>query len=238
MLLLATPCLAFRIPERLVYDISWSGMKAGTTVQELRSDGEEFHITSATRSAPWLKLFFPVDDKVESILARSSGSGKIGVPRIYREQINEGRTHTHKEVIFDVRRLVALTRDHLHKSQKEDQISTRTYDTLSCVYFFRGIEPLIPGRSIFIDIFDAKRLWNTEVQVLRREELTTSLGSFKTVVVKPLLKSPGFFARTGDIHVWLTDDSLRIPVKMTTKVRIGSITATLVGGSYWPERNE
>jgi hypothetical protein len=53
-------------------------------------------------------------------------------------------------------------------------------------------------------------------------------------VVKPILRAEGFFARTGDVTIWVTDDALRIPVKMTTKVKLGKITAMLVGGSYWP----
>jgi hypothetical protein len=69
---------------------------------------------------------------------------------------------------------------------------------------------------------------------LRREEVRTPLGKFKTIMVKPLLKAEGFFARTGDVTIWVTDDERRIPVKMTTKVKLGKITATLVGGSYWP----
>jgi hypothetical protein len=48
--------------------------------------------------------------------------------------------------------------------------------------------------------------------------------------VKPLLKSERVFTRTGDVTVWLTDDSLRIPVRMTTKMKLGKITLTLVGG--------
>jgi len=52
-------------------------------------------------------------------------------------------------------------------------------------------------------------------------------------VIKPLLKSAGIFARTGDMHIWLTDDERRMPVLMKSKVRIGSIVVTLVGGSYW-----
>jgi len=230
--LCCSPCFALTVPERLVYDISWSGVSAGKTVQEVRGEGDELRITSTTRSASWLSLIFPVDDKVESILSKAASGAKVGFPRYYRERVSEGRTHTDKEVIFDTNRLSARTKDHLQKSEKEDPISGRTYDTLSCIYFVRGME-LTPGRSLYIDIFDCKRLWNTEVQVLRREEITTQLGTFKTVVVKPLLKSPGFFARTGDIHIWVTDDLLRLPVKMTTKVKIGSITATLVGGSYW-----
>jgi sulfite reductase (ferredoxin) len=39
--------------------------------------------------------------------------------------------------------------------------------------------------------------------------------------------------RTRAYHeIWLTDDSRRIPVKMKTKVMIGSVTATLVGGNF------
>lgn len=56
------------------------------------------------------------------------------------------------------------------------------------------------------------------------------------MVITPLLKPEGIFARTGDMHIWLTDDERRIPVLMKSKVRTGGITATLVGGSYWPEK--
>ena len=74
------------------------------------------------------------------------------------------------------------------------------------------------------------------MKVLRREDLKTPLGQFKTVVIQPLLKSEGIFARTGDMLIWLTDDDRRIPVQMKSKVIVGSITATLTGGSYWPAR--
>jgi len=71
-----------------------------------------------------------------------------------------------------------------------------------------------------------------EVQVLRREKVKTKLGEFDTVVIKPLMKSEGIFNRKGDVYIWLTDDKKRIPVKLESKVAIGSITATLVGGRY------
>ena len=234
---LATPCLALSVPERLVYDISWTGIPAGTTVQDVNREGADLHIVSTTRSAPWLRLFFPVDDRVEAVLAPSSSPGKLGLPRWYRERTNEGSRHTLKDVRFDQARRVAVTTDLLHKSEKSDPIGELTYDSLSCVYYVREAK-LVPGHSLHINIFDCKHLWNTEIKVLRREEVSTPVGTFKTIVVKPLLKSPGFFARTGDVLVWLTDDARRIPVKMTTAVKIGSITATLVGGSYWPEHKK
>jgi hypothetical protein len=227
------PVSALSVPERLVYDISWTGIKAGTAVQEVSNHGGELHIVSTVHSAGWLTPIFPVDDRTESVLYRSGGAEALGMPKSYQEKINEGKTHTLKQALFDPVKLRVETKDFLKKTEKSDPISDKTFDSLSCVYFVRSSE-LILGRSLFIDIYDCKRLWNTEVQVVRREEISTPLGRFKTIVVKPLLKAEGFFARTGDVTVWLTDDSLRIPVKMTTKVKLGSITATLVGGSYWP----
>jgi hypothetical protein len=230
---LVSAASALSVPERLVYDVSWTGIKAGTAVQEVSMQGGELHIVSTVHSAGWLTPIFPVNDRTESVLHKNSGSDALGMPKSYHEKINEGKTHTLKEALFDPVRLKVDTKDLLKNTEKSDPISAKTFDSLSCIYFVRSSE-MVLGKSLFIDIYDCKRLWNTEVQVVRREEISTSLGRFKTIVVKPLLKSEGFFARTGDVTVWLTDDSLRIPVKMTTKVKLGSITATLVGGSYWP----
>jgi len=83
-----------------------------------------------------------------------------------------------------------------------------------------------------VDIFDSKKLWNVEIQVLRKERVNSIMGDVNTIVVKPLMKSEGIFNRKGDMYIWLTDDEKRVPVRMQTKVAVGSITATLVSGAY------
>lgn len=228
---------AFPVPERLEFEISYTGIPAGRAVQEVSQNGDEIHIVSTARSADWLKFFYPVDDRIESVLIKGIPSQYIGVPRLYREKIREGWTRFHKDALFDRELLSVTTKDYLKKTETSHKITHRTYDTLSSFFYFRTV-PLQVGSSTFIDIFDCKKLWNTEVQVLRRETITTALGTFKTIVIKPLLKSEGIFARTGEMHIWLTDDDRRIPVQMKSKVKIGSITATLVGGSYWPENKK
>ena len=229
---LITTAAAFPVPERLEFDISYAGIPAGHAVQEVEQVGNELHIISTAKSAEWLSIFFPVDDRIESILVSGTPPLHIGVPRLYRERIREGRTRFNKEALFDRQKLEVNTRDFIKKNETTLAITQKTYDTLSSFFYFRSM-PLHVGKSYFIDIFDCKKLWNTEVQVLRREEIETALGRFKTVVIKPLLKSEGIFARTGEMYIWLTDDERRIPVLMKSKVKIGSITATLVGGSYW-----
>jgi hypothetical protein len=86
------------------------------------------------------------------------------------------------------------------------------------------------GKSVFINIFDNKKVWKTEVQVLRKERIRVPAGEFNTIVVKPILKSEGIFLKTGDIYIWATDDDVKLPVKLKSKAVIGSFTAVLVEG--------
>jgi hypothetical protein len=228
---------AFPVPERLEFEISYTGIPAGRAVQEVIRDGDELHIISTAKSASWLRLFFPVNDRIESIVTTGSPQLPLGTPRLYRMLIREGRSHFNREAIFNHRTLEVRTRDNENNSESILPITERTYDTLSSFFYFRSI-PLQVGTSYLIDIFDCKKLLNTKVKILRREVIDTSLGRFKTVVIEPLLKSEGIFNRTGAMLIWLTDDERHIPILMKSKVKIGSITATLVGGTYWPSEKK
>jgi hypothetical protein len=79
---------AFPMPERLEFEISYTGIPAGRAVQEVTREGDEVHIVSTARSADWLKLFFPVNDRIESVLISGAPPLYIGVPRLYRERIH------------------------------------------------------------------------------------------------------------------------------------------------------
>ena len=160
---LTTDAAAFPIPERLEYELSYTGIPAGHAVQEVRQVGTDIHIVSTARSAKWLQFFFPVDDRIESFLESGSPPLHIGTPRLYQERKHEGRTITNREARFDSQKLEVTTVDHRNKTEKKHAITKRTYDTLSSFYYFRTV-PLQVGASHFIDIYDCKRLWNTEVK--------------------------------------------------------------------------
>ncbi|NVN89695.1 MAG: DUF3108 domain-containing protein [Desulfuromonadales bacterium] len=235
LLTFSTLGMAFPLPERLDFEISYAGVPAGRAVQQVSRVGNELFIVSTARSADWLKYFFPVEDRIESVLASAAPPQLFGATRLYRERIREGWTRFQKDAVFDRHKLLVTTKDLLKKTENTQKITPQTYDMLSSFFHVRTI-PLQVGTSTYIDIFDCKKLWNTEIQVLRREEIEIPLGRFKTIVIKPVLKSEGIFARTGDMFIWLSDDDRRIPVQMKSKVRVGSITVTLVGGNYWPEK--
>ncbi len=228
---LAGDSIAFNIPEKLVFDLTWTGIKAGTATLEVVNDKDCIKIISTARSAKWVSVFYTVDDRAETVLVRTQSKAFVGKPRNYHLKIREGRHRRDKEVIFDHQNRTAVFIDHLDGDKKNFDITESILDPLSSFFYVRTLK-LEVGKSVFVDMFDSKKMWNVEVQVLRKEKIETAHGNLDTVVIKPLMKSEGIFNRKGDVIIWLTDDHKRIPVKMQTKVAVGSITATLVEGYY------
>lgn len=219
------------MPEKLVYDLTWAGIKTGTATLEINSENEKTRIVSTARSADWVSVFYTVDDRIESELSSPRNAARPGIPRNYKVRIREGGHRRNKDVVFDRANHKASFIDHLSGEKKEIEIRDSTLDPLSSFYRIRGMNTEV-GKSVHVDILDNKKLWNVEVQVLRKERISTGIGEFDTIVIKPLLKSEGIFNRRGDMYIWLTDDDKHIPVKMKTKVAVGKVTATLAGGNY------
>lgn len=230
LIAMATSASALTVPEKLVYDMTWTGIKAGTATQEIIDEGDSIRIVSIARSADWISVFFPVEDRVESLLPKVPPP-QLGLPHNFRMKVREGKHRRDKEIIFDHDKGKARYIDHLNGEKVELEIGKNTYDPYSSFYYVRTL-PLQVGKSVFVSILDNKQLWNVEIQVLKKEKLDTILGEVNTILIKPLMKSEGIFQRKGEIYIWLTDDARRIPVKMKTKVTIGSVTATLVGGKF------
>ena len=75
----------FKVPEKfIIYDLTWTGIKAGTASLELKKDGDRIKIVSAAQSAPWVSVFYTVDDRIESILSHNPSFSPIGQPVQYR----------------------------------------------------------------------------------------------------------------------------------------------------------
>ncbi|MBA4348721.1 MAG: DUF3108 domain-containing protein [Thermodesulfovibrio sp.] len=222
---------AFSVPEILQYNLTWTGIKAGEAILEIRDNGPYVQFISRATSAKWVSLFYHVDDIVVSTVKKGHGENFVGIPHNYRIKIKEGRHRRDKEIQFDHTAKKVTYINHLDREKAEFGIEDSTFDSLSSFYYIRQI-PLEVGKSVFVTVFDSKKIYKVEVQVLKKEEVETPLGTFKTILIKPIMKSEGIFYKKGDILIWLTDDEKRIPVLLKTKVVVGSITATLVGGRY------
>ncbi len=85
--------------------------------------------------------------------------------------------------------------------------------------------------SVHVRMFDDKKFTDVEVTILGKEKITVPAGTFDTVKIQPKLKTSGIFSSRGAIYVWLTDDRRRLPVRLLTKVLVGTISADLTSFS-------
>lgn len=217
--------LAFAPGERLTYDITYLGARAGVAVMEVlektRMKGREvYHIISTAQSNDFVSLFYPVDDRVESF---------VDVEEFYSHYIkikqHQGKRRREKVISFDQvqHRAVQFKND----KEKVFEIPPQVQDSLSSLYFFRVKNSIDVGRSVFINVHESEKNWLLEIRGLARERVTTPVGTFDTIKVKAMVQYEGIFMDRGDVFIWFSEDEKRIPVMMQSKIKIGSITAVL-----------
>ncbi len=223
--LFPAPLFAQRVPEKLAYSLSWLGIPVGTATQEIVEEGATRRITSTARSNEWLSAFFPVEDVIVSTLV-PGGAPFPGSTRHYRMQIREGRHRRDREIFFEPDRRMASYHDLRNGERLDIPVAPATYDIYGSFYYVRYL-PLEVGKPVSVNVLDGKELRVIEVRVLRRERLKTVLGEVNTIVIRPMVKSEGVFEGKGSVTIWLTDDARRIPVRAQTRVRVGSVVATL-----------
>ncbi len=218
-----------KIPEKFVYYIYWSGIRAGMATLDFENTLEGITITSRATSAAFISIFYEVDDVAQSTLYSD------GYPNKYTMKIREGRHRRDKSTYFGIKPedgpQKVVYNNKLDNETVEFHFEKQAFDSLSGFYEIRK-RSLKVGHSEYLDIFDSKKLWNGEIQMLRKERIRVPAGEFDTIVIKPLLQSEGIFMKKGEIHIWFTDDEKRIPVMIKSKVKIGSFKAKLVEGNY------
>jgi hypothetical protein len=213
---------AFGVGERFEFSVGYGMINAGTAVMEIpdmvKLDGRKcFHIVSTAQSNKFFSVFFKVDDKVESFM------DVYGLYSLrYDKHIREGKFKTDMSMTFDQDNHLAL----YYAGRDTFQVPEYVQDVLSAFYFVRT-QDLQVGKSILVDNHTDKKTYPLEVRVLRKEKVKVPAGEFNCVVIEPMLKTPGIFEQKGSLTVWLTDDEVKMPVLMKSKVIIGSISTEL-----------
>lgn len=217
---------ALKVPEKLLFDIIWGGwsfrwVTAGqATLELLPTDRPE---TWKIRSLAWcngfFRTFYPVRDTVIS-LVDSRGI----YPLRFEKHLHEGSYNANLSATYDQARHTVTTQDTTFA------IEPFTHDVMSAFYFIRT-QRLTVGDTLLMAAVSGKKKYNLKVLCHGRETITVAAGTFKTLVVEPVLKEDGLFKAKGKLTIWVTDDETHMPVKMESKIPVGSIKAELVSKS-------
>ncbi len=216
-------CMPF-VGERMLFDVGWEFINAGTATMDVTGTPEAWKIDSLARTNRFFDLFKKVRDTIhaEGVCA----DGRMQSTLFAIEQ-HERRYHAKKRAEFDWRHgRVRYTKD----GKTEDFEVPAGYLHVLDAFFATRARNLKPGDVLKFPVFDSRKKYEVIVHVqpkLKRKVHLPWGGFADCLVLEPRLKTEGIFSSVGTIRIWVTNDRWHIPVRMTAAIKIGHIVATL-----------
>ena len=214
---------AFDVGEELIFDVNYGFVTAGQARMSIPSYSWQkgrkcYHIQFLVKSTSFMDSFYKVRDRYESHL---DIEGLF--PWRFVQQIREGTFSRDFTARFDHDAQKAYTSEGVYP------VPAFTQDILSAFYFMRTYDysKMKPGSRVTLKNFYKDSTYTLTVVYHKRETIEVAAGTFKTIVLEPIMEEGGLFKASGSILVWMTDDERKIPVQVDAEIPIGSITSEL-----------
>ncbi len=208
----------FGVGERGTYEVHFGKLKVGKGTMEV------FGVEDVRGRSAWHTRFrirggipfYRVDDVLESWIDRDHCRSL----RFVQDLEEGGKVRERRFEIFP-------ERSTFREGDGEEEPSVADpLDDGAFIYFVRTI-PLEVGQTYEFNRYFRPDRNPVTVKVLGRETIRVPAGTFKTIVIQPVIKAKGIFSEKGEARIWLSDDSQRMMVQMKTKTKIGSLNLYL-----------
>lgn len=219
---------AFLPGEKLIFQLRWEFVPAGEATLSVDSmtvvDGEPaYHFVLTAKSNSFVDMFYKVRDQIDSYT-------DVDMTRsvYFSKNQREGKTRGNATITFDWDNNTA---QYTTKDDRRDPVELQpgAFDPLGIFYFVRSSD-LEPGIILERPVTDGKKCVIGIGHVIKRETIKVPAGTFDTLLIEPDTKDVGgVFEKSKDakIHIWVTADKYHIPVKLQSKVVVGSFMGEL-----------
>jgi len=152
------------------------------------------------------------------------------LPERYRDDLDDNgvRRTSDARIPEDAERVTIAFRHGDRESQATFEAAGEVLDALSAVYYLRAAR-LAPGDRFCFDVIASRRYWRFEGTVAaEREPVETPAGRFQTLRVDAIARRADRpDARARPVHLWLSQDSRRLPVAAVSEIELGPVRAEL-----------
>jgi hypothetical protein len=217
------PDQSFSLGEILVYDVGWGPFKAGYVVLTAEPDGatRTIRLDGKALSRGFVSTFYRMRDNVVSTV---DADGLY--PLFFEQHLREGK-HFKADtwILFDHLRDSV----HIKDGQLKNLGAARfTNDYLSIFYYLRSLT-FGPGDTFSLPICVDKRLRSINFWCKSRDTIEMEGKAIPCLRIVPRISDDkGTFNKKNGFEVWLSDDAVKMPVKIKSKISLGSINAKLV----------
>lgn len=213
---------AFSEGEYIVYYLNYGPVKAGFASMTLPNTLDVrgyrvYHVVSEAKTSRFFDKVYKVRNSYESFFEINSFASLK-----YIEDSNEYKKQRRRVTYYHPDTLQG------HYEDTKFGIAHNAMDVLAALYYVRT-QNLSPGKKIEVDTTSGTKNYKLIVDVYEGGEQSTKIGDFDTFLVIPRLKhESGIFKAKGELRIWMTKDSKHIPVKLSSKVAVGSFEANII----------
>ncbi len=224
--------LPFDGGEKAVYLASWNGMLSVATATILTTpqyvDGKKFYnVRVEAKSSGMLDLFWKMRDTITSTI-----DAKALAPTQFTFSQRENRKVIDTVAQFNpATKKWTVRRDERRKIKNYDfDQPANTLDPITAIYLARSQDYKV-GDHLFFHIFGGKYRYLLDLEVERRETIKIKSGNVDAFKIVPRIKNvakQGYAERLNEAAIWVSADSRRVPVMLTSKIVFGSIYMELI----------
>lgn len=218
--------------EKLTFQLKWTIIPAGEATLEILpkktvNGVQSYHFVMTAKSNAFIDHFYKVRDRIDAYT-----DIEMTHTILYKKKQREGKTKRDVVVYFNWEKNQAQYTT-LKSTRDPIDILSGAFDPLSAFFYVRLFD-LEKNVKIKRPVTDGKKCVIGQANVIKRETIKLSIGTFDTYLIEPDLKHVGGVfekSKNAKIQVWVTADKRRIPVKIKSKVVVGSFVGELVSAT-------
>ncbi len=208
----------FPIGEKLVYDVSFLGIPAGTQVNTVREKTvlngyEVYHIVQETKSNAFVSLFFRLHNVVECYI-----DAEKFYPRLLRKEFREGKVHKKLTIELDWEKGEARFRQEVPEFfETSVPLPEFALDTVSLSYYLRTLD-LEVGKKINLNMILDQEIKPVIGEIKANEKLKFSWGTEDSYLI---------VEEKTRIKIWRMKEGEKIPLIIKQHTDYGDLVGVL-----------
>lgn len=223
----------FETGEKQMYLAHWNGLISVATAEITTTptiiDGKKvYQVKVQAKSSKLLDLIWKMRDTITSTFdAKAFAPSRF----TFRQRENSKVIDTEARYSEFTKRW-AVNRQEAGKKLKVYEFdSQNTLDPITAVYLARSIDFKV-GDRLYFKIFGGKYQYLLELRIDSKEPVKLPSGkSVEAYKIIPFLQNiakEGYASRLNEASVWISADERRLPIRISSKIFVGSVYLELV----------
>lgn len=225
----------FKVGEKITHEVYYNvfrftaGHMTFSTLPFVQvNDRKAYQFVIDLKTSKLFNSVYTVDDKVVTLV-----DYEHWLPRLYTLHVKESGQLREARSYFDFQTLKARYEEKKVSKKKGAEEKNQEWDILpysqnvfSVIYYMR-LFAWKDGKEYSFRVADDGENLVFKGKVVGREILDTDIGDIKAIKIKPQITVKGAFKPVGDIYIWLSDDERKLPLRIESKIKIGTIVSEI-----------